>query len=289
MRVHEGNQASTYTYDPTQYRGSAPHYLIGRPPYSDELGPTLYRELGLDGHGRLLDVGCGPGVLTVRLAAGFDEAVGLDPDADMLAEARAIADELEMGSKITWVHARAEDLPGAAPGPFRVVTFGQSFHRVDEAYVADAVYDILQPDGAIVLIAHSVEGRRVPRSPGYPPIPHDEMRALVERYLGSLSRNGMGMAQARDHTWQDILGHSRFGKVKELSAPGVPHVLRGIDGVISGYLSMSWSAPHLYGGRLDDFVADAHALLEPRSRDGLFWDWPGDTVIVIARKQRDAR
>jgi hypothetical protein len=29
-------------------------------------------------------------------------------------------------------------------------------------------------------------------------------------------------------------------------------------------------------------------LLEARSPDGLFWDWPGDTAIVIGRKQADA-
>ncbi|HKE75438.1 MAG TPA: hypothetical protein VKB57_17575 [Acidimicrobiales bacterium] len=73
-------------YDPTIYRGSAAHYLRGRPRYSAELAPTLRRELGLDGHGRLLDAGCGLGVLAVELAGLFDEVVGLDPDAAMLAE-----------------------------------------------------------------------------------------------------------------------------------------------------------------------------------------------------------
>jgi cyclopropane fatty-acyl-phospholipid synthase-like methyltransferase len=41
----------------------------------------LTQEAGLDGNGRLLDVGCGPGVLTVRLAHLFRQVVGLDPDA----------------------------------------------------------------------------------------------------------------------------------------------------------------------------------------------------------------
>jgi ubiquinone/menaquinone biosynthesis C-methylase UbiE len=40
---------------------------------------------------RLLDVGCGPGVLAVRLAGLFEAVVGLDPDADMLTEARRVA------------------------------------------------------------------------------------------------------------------------------------------------------------------------------------------------------
>jgi hypothetical protein len=52
-------------YDPTIYRGAAAHYMHGRPPYSSELAATLEREPRLDGHSRLLDVGCGPGVLTI--------------------------------------------------------------------------------------------------------------------------------------------------------------------------------------------------------------------------------
>jgi len=48
-------------------------------------------ELGLDGTGRLLDVGCGPGSLTVVLAPLFASATGLDADPQMIAEARRIA------------------------------------------------------------------------------------------------------------------------------------------------------------------------------------------------------
>ena len=64
----------------------------------------------------LLDAGCGPGILTTRLASYFDEVVGLDPDADMLAEGRAFASASGI-TNIEWVQARAEDLPAAAPGP----------------------------------------------------------------------------------------------------------------------------------------------------------------------------
>ena len=73
-------------YDPTIYLGSAAHYRYGRPAYSPELEAVLTQETSLDGTGRLLDAGCGPGVLTIRLAHLFEQAVGLDPDAGMLAE-----------------------------------------------------------------------------------------------------------------------------------------------------------------------------------------------------------
>ena len=73
-------------YDPTIYLGSAAHYRYGRPAYSPGLEAVLTHEAGLDGTGRLPHAGCGPGVLTIRLAHLFEQAVGLDPDAGMLAE-----------------------------------------------------------------------------------------------------------------------------------------------------------------------------------------------------------
>ncbi len=79
-------------YDRTIYEGAAAHYRHGRPPYSPQLESVLANEFRLDGSGRLLDVGCGPGVLTVRLAHLFQETVGLDPDLAMLAEAQALRD-----------------------------------------------------------------------------------------------------------------------------------------------------------------------------------------------------
>jgi SAM-dependent methyltransferase len=50
------------------------------------LAATLVAEVGLDSTGRMLDVGCGPGILAVELAGHFEQAIGLDPDAEMLAE-----------------------------------------------------------------------------------------------------------------------------------------------------------------------------------------------------------
>jgi cyclopropane fatty-acyl-phospholipid synthase-like methyltransferase len=105
-------------YDPSFYDGAAVHYRYGRPAYSARLEALLAEELGLDGSGRLLDVGCGPGILTVRLARLFEGAVGLDPDPAMIAEGRRAAQERDIAN-ITWIQARAEDLPAVAPGPYR--------------------------------------------------------------------------------------------------------------------------------------------------------------------------
>lgn len=270
-------------YDATIYAGAAAHYRYGRPAYSPRLEAVLTEELDLDGSGRLLDGGCGPGILAVRLAHLFEETVGLDPDPAMLAEGRRIADERGI-TNIHWVRAPAEDLPGAAPGPYRLVTFGQSFHWTDEARVAEAVYDLLEPGGALALIVHTVEGRPVPPSPGPPPIPHAEIEALVEAYLGSTKRAGQGTAPVRTHRFEDVLVRTRFGAPRVIFAPGIPDLVRASESVLSGYFSLSSSAPHLFGDRVADFAREVRELLAARSPEGLFWDWPGDTEVVLARK-----
>ena len=270
-------------YDPTIYLGSATHYRYGRPAYSPELESVLTQEAGLDGNGRLLDVGCGPGVLTARLAHMFEQAVGLDPDVDMLAEGCRAADEIEV-MNIRWVRGLAEDLPAVAPGPYRLVTFGQSFHWTDEQPVAETVYDMLEPGGALALIVHTVTGRPRPPDPGVPAIPHDEINALVEKYLGSTRRVGQGSAKERTHRFEDVLARTRFGVPRQLFVAGIPDLLRDSESVLSGYFSLSSSAPHLFADRLDDFAGEVRELLANRSAEGIFWDWPGDTEVVMARK-----
>jgi hypothetical protein len=82
-----------------------------------------------------------------------------------------------------------------------------------------------------------------------------------------------------------VLVNTRFGAPEAVFAPGIPDLIRDSESVLAGYLSLSWSVPHLYGDHLDDFTRDVRGLLAARSPDGVFWDWPGDTEIILARKR----
>jgi len=87
-----------WVWDETLYAGAAAYYATGRMPYPPQIAEALRRALELDGRGRLLDVGCGPGSLTVLLAPLFDQAVGVDADADMIAAAEAEAARAGIGN-----------------------------------------------------------------------------------------------------------------------------------------------------------------------------------------------
>src|SRR3954452_2085645 len=131
-----------WTWDESLYSGSARHYLRGRPPYAPGLATALTEALDLDGRGLLLDVGCGPGVITLLLAPLFATAIGVDPDRDMLAEGARMA-QLTGTGNVRWVQARAEELPPLPESP-RVATFAQSFHWMDQPNVAAIMRAVLE-------------------------------------------------------------------------------------------------------------------------------------------------
>ena len=106
----------------------------------------------------------------------------------------------------------------------------------------------------------------------------------MEKYLGSSRRAGQGIAPVRTHRFEDVLVRTRFGAPRAIFAPGIPDLLRDSESVLSGYFSMSSSAPHLFGDRVEDFASELRALLASRSPEGIFWDWPGDTEVLLARK-----
>jgi len=77
-----------WVWDETVFEGTAAYYRQGRKPYAPALADALAEHLHLDGRGRLLDVGCGPGTVALFFAHLFEGVIGVDPDPGMLAEAQ---------------------------------------------------------------------------------------------------------------------------------------------------------------------------------------------------------
>jgi ubiquinone/menaquinone biosynthesis C-methylase UbiE len=276
---------SPSAFDPQAFEGTAEFYAAGRAPYSAQLPDTLARELLLDGTGEMLDVGCGPGVLELALAGLFDQVTALDPEPGMLQTGRRRCDDAGVAN-VRWVQGVAEDIATLNLGCWRAVTFGQSFHRVRRLEVAEAVYDVLVPGGSLVLISHNVDdGRPRPVGPGYPEVPHAAVREFILDYLGDSTRRYLATwNEGQPARFEDTLAQTRFGGSRTIYAPGRPDLVRDVDAVVANIYSLSYAAPRWFGNRRADFEADLRRLLHERSPDGLFWDWPGDTEVVIATK-----
>lgn len=271
----------TTPYDPTLFRGTAAHYLRGRPPYSRALPEFLAREANLRGR-RALDVGCGPGRLTVDLALHASEVIGLDPDAEMLAEAASHAERRGVPN-VRWVPGRAEEIAALSLGQFALVTLAQSFHWTDREAVAEAVYDLIEPGGVLALIGHEVRGRPRPDGSGVPPIPHEAIEALLERHLAAERRAGQGL-RAPSERHEEVLARTRFGQPQTVYLEGRGDLVQSVEDVLANVHSMSYAAPPLFGDRLEAFDAELRALLGSMSPGGTFWDWPGDTEVILARR-----
>jgi hypothetical protein len=193
----------------------------------------------------------------------------------MLAEAPAV-------EGVHWIAGRAEDIPALKLGPFRLVTFGQSYHWTDRPLVASIVYDALTPGGAMAVINH-VPSLSPPPDPGPPPIPHDAIDDLLARFPGVSQRRlrGDGSPPPRHEV---VLAQSPFGPPTRIVLPGRPDLIRTPQDILENLYSTSFAAPDLFGDRRAEFEEELFALLARESADGLFWEFPGDTEVLLAKR-----
>jgi SAM-dependent methyltransferase len=272
-----------WDWDETVFEGTAAYYRRGRKPYAPTLVGALAEHLGLDGRGRLLDVGCGPGTVALVLAPLFERVVGLDPDRGMLGEAARAAAEQGVHTA-AWVRLRAEELPGAL-GLFRVITFGQSFHWMDRARVATAVWDMLDPGGAVVQVDlwHASPPDERPKSGPHPSVPEAAIDELRRRWLGPHRRAGQGFRDTSPSGEDEVFQRAGFAPEEIVLVPDERRLTRTVDDVVAWVLSTSSTAPHLFGEQLEDFVRDLRALLLETSPDGLFTVALSDNRLRIRR------
>lgn len=259
-----------WRWDETLYAGSAAHYRVGRLPYPEAVADALAREVGLDGSQRLLDVGCGPGSLTLLLASRVASAVGVDADREMIAAAAQEADRAGIGN-VRWLHTRAEALP-AGLGRFDLVTFAQSFHWMHRSTVAAAVRGMLDPGGACVHV-HATTHRGDDSSDrlAHPRPPHAEIDDLVRHYLGSVRRAGRGHLPGGTPGGEDeVFRAAGFSGPTRVEPDTAEVVTRSEDEIVAATFSLSSAAPHLFGARRAAFERDLRSLLRRASPSGRF-------------------
>ena len=277
----------TWEWDESLFAGAAEYYEQGRLPYAPGLADAIARSLALDGQGRVLDVGCGPGVVALRLAPLFEAVVGLDPDPEMLDHASWAAARLGIGNA-SWVCQRAEALP-AGLGSFRAVTFAASFHWMDRPAVASAVATMLDSGGAVVqvdapgyrpeeLAAEARQG-----SLPFPPPPDEALDRLRRDYLGPDRRAGQGIRNTSPAGEDQVFQQAGFLPAEIVAVPDRRAVERTADDVVALVFSNSSTAPHLLGGRRGDYERDMRQILAHASPSGRFSVRLPDNILRIWR------
>jgi SAM-dependent methyltransferase len=257
------------SWHPSLYAGSAQYYAIGRVSYPIALADALAERLTLDGTGRLLDVGCGPGNFTLLLAPWFEQATGVDADRDMLVEAERQAVRAGIGN-VQWLQLRAEELP-AGLGTYRVISFAQSFHWMDQLPVARTALSLLEDGGACVHVhASTHQGIDGDAALPHPRPPWTAIDELVERYLGPINRTGKGLVpDDRANREEEIYRAAGFHHLQRLEIPGTV-VERTSDQIVAAIFSLSSSTPYMLGERREAFEADLRQLLHDANPAGLF-------------------
>lgn len=236
-------------------------FRVGYPERFVEHVVGRYRLTG-DRGGRLLDLGCGTGQLTLPLARFFEEAVGIDPSPEMLAEAKSAAAAKRI-TNVRWIVAGSDDLDGLRDqiGPVRLATMGSSFHWMAQDKTLLDLFGMVQPGGGIV-ISSSTFGLWSGSMPW-----QQVVQAVIQRWLGELRRAGIGTYQEPSERFETIIARSPFAQMETYHLPRTRTL--EVEQIIGLLYSTSFCSPAILGERRIGFEHDLRASLlelDPRGR-----------------------
>lgn len=265
----------TDNYDLTLYEGTAHYYSRFRPPYPPSMAAVLREKFGLDGQGRMLDLGCGTGFVAIAMAPLFEQVLAMDPQPEMLEEARGVANRANVHN-IEWRLGGSLDL-APSMGSFRLVTMGNSFHWMDRECTLDALYDLTEPGGGVAIIGQGAPPEKLPT-----PAWRTAITEVMVRYLGPTRRTGQGTFANPPERHEPVIRRSRFMNYSEHREHFEP--VWTPDTIIGNLYSMSFCSRRLLGNRVDDFERDVRAALAKAEPSGILKGEPGEFFILMARK-----
>jgi len=233
-----------------RFASTVAYYESARPPYGAGFFAAVAEQLGLDQSQRLLDVGSGPGILSIGFAPYCGQVLGVDPEPAMIEAARAAAKRA--GVKATFIEGRFEDA-AAKLGAFDIVTIGRAIHWLDPEPARAALDRVVAPGGKVLVCgAWSVKDGRNPWL--------DAFNAVRDRWKGE--------RPAHDH--DTFLGGGRFvqsGKIRVEATYAVP-----VERFADRLLSMSTSSPERLGDKVPAMRSAMREALAPFAAGGAIED-----------------
>lgn len=220
---------------------------------------------------RLLDVGTGTGLVIDALLPQFDEVVGVDRDAELL----AVADAEFTGAPVRLMNAPAEAFSLEPGWQAHMVTVCRAFHWFDrEAFLA-RIPSMMVADGTLAVFgdqsiwAGGDEWK-------------DRARAVVQEVLGEHRRAGDGTYARPARTYTEDLADAGFTGIDERLVPVVR--TRTLDSVIGLLHSMSFASPAVLGDSVERFDRRIAEELTPLvDAEGLLTDH-NEFHIVTGRR-----
>ncbi len=241
------------------------HYVQHRMAYPTDLIDVLIARFGIGPGTKVIDVGCGPGLLALPFARTGAEVLAIDPNGPMLEAGRTAAEAA--GLTIDFQVRKAEDLD-AADGPARLVTFGRSFHWTERERVLSLLEQVVEPDGGIAVIHEDLDQKAgTPTGQVIEAMKRDWIPDDLHR------RNRAGHAE--------VLAASPFCKVERMVG-SVPRIWTA-DQVLGQLLSTSYFNPGRLGDRRAAFEADLRARLARVAPEGVFEENLGLLALVATR------
>jgi SAM-dependent methyltransferase len=254
-----------------RFHDAAPHYLIGRPAYSPALIRRVAQRMGLNGTQRLLDLGCGPGQLSLAFASWVASAVAIDPEPAML----EVAAQLGAGiaPNIEYRQGSSYDL-SPETGAFHLAVIGRAFHWMDRADTLARLDAILAERGAVALFnTTQLDDPQRPWAAQY--------RNLLDSYASAdPTRTLRRSAEWESHT--DVLARSAFDAIEHISVIEYRRV--SAAQLKARPLSMSSLARERLGERLDRLLAEIDAIVAAHGSDGWLVERIESTVTLAARE-----
>jgi len=209
----------------------ADFYQRYRRGYPAEVFDAVVAAFDLTGDDVVLDLGCGTGQLTLPMAERVGAVVGMDPEPDMLARARAVASE-RGPRNVSWVIGSDRDVPalGALVGrrSLAAVTIGQALHWMNHDDLFRTLVPLMRDGGGIAVVTN-----------GRPLWLQDTpwsgaLRGFLERWLGTTLTSACGTDDVTQEVYRQSLAAAGY-VVSEIHVEYTDEL--GLDQVVGGVYS----------------------------------------------------
>jgi ubiquinone/menaquinone biosynthesis C-methylase UbiE len=259
-------------YQPRRFQSAVPYYERYRLGYPDRLIARVVALLGLAPGDAVLDLGCGPGSLSVPFARAGMSVTAADPEPEMLAAAEAAATAAGVTLAL-WQGGSYELTPDM--GPFRMACIGRAFHWMDRLATLAMLDRIVSPDGAVVFFHDA-----------HPVLPENEwfktLCKVGDKY-GRAAQTHIAERKALGHRrYEPFLYQSVFTMLDGLSVTIRKPISE--DEIVGRAFSQSTSSPDKLGTMADVFEAELRDRLRALLPEGNFTEI-AEIVALVARRE----